>query len=348
MSTTKAAITGWGHYSPARVLTNADLEKLIDTSDVWIRTRTGISERRIAATGETTATMSTLAAQRALDKAGLAAHDLDLIICASTTPDHLLPASACLVQQRLGADRAGAFDLNTACTGFIYGLVVGSQFIQTGTYQRVLVIGAETLSRFVDWHDRNTCILFGDGAAAVVLEASEQDCGILAPVLGSRGDLDYLLTIEAGGCARPASAETIANKGHVVRMRGNDVFKFAVRSMTQAALDSTARAGLTLDELRIVIPHQANYRIISATQEALELPREKVFANVDRHGNTGAASVGIALAEFVDQEPVRPGDNLLLVSFGGGLTWASAIVRWADIDAIRRDREGPIAPAVIA
>ncbi len=337
-----AAITGWGSYTPAKILNNADLAKTVDTSDEWIRTRTGIRERRIAGPGETTASMCALAGQRALERAGLAARDLDLILCATTTPDHLLPATGCLVQHRLGANRAGAFDLNTACTGFIYALVVGSQFIQAGTYQRILVVSGETLSRFTDWKDRNTCILFGDGAAAVVLEATAQDCGVLGPVLGSRGDVDFLLTIEAGGCARPADADTVAGGGHCIKMRGNDVFKFAVRSMTQAALDSVARAGLSLDDMRMVLPHQANLRIISATQEALDLPAEKVFVNVDRYGNTGAASVGLALAEFVDREALRAGDNLLLISFGGGLTWAAAVVRWADLAEFRRQRPLPV------
>ncbi len=339
MPAQNAAITGWGSYIPAKVMSNSELEKLVDTSDDWIRSRTGIKERRIAGPGETTATMSTVAAQRALERAGLAANDLDLVISASTTPDHLLPASACLIQQSLGATRAAAFDLNTACTGFIYALVTGGQFIQAGTYKRVLVVSGETLSRFLDWQDRNTCILFGDGAAAAVLEATDQNAGVMGPVLGSRGDLEHLLVIEAGGCARPASAETVAARDHVIRMRGNDVFRFAVRSMAQASLDSVARAGLTLDDIRMVIPHQANLRIISATQEALDLPREKVFVNVDRYGNTGAASVGLALEEFITEQSVEPGDNLLFISFGGGLTWAATVVRWADIPAIQRSRQ---------
>ena len=202
-----------------------------------------------------------------------------------------------------------------------------------------MIVTGETLSRFLDWEDRNTCILFGDGASAVLLEATEQNAGVFGPVLGSRGDLEHLLVIEAGGCARPATPETVAAGDHLIRMRGNDVFKFAVRSMAQASLDSVARAGLTLDDIRMVIPHQANLRIITATQEALELPREKVFVNVDRYGNTGAASVGLALDEYMAQQPLRPGDNILLISFGGGLTWAAAVVRWADVNAIQRSRQ---------
>ncbi len=335
----QAAISGWGSYLPLKTLTNHDLAKMVDTTDEWIRTRTGVRERRVAGPGETTSSMCLLAAQRALDRAGIAAADLDLVICGTTTPDHLLPSTACLLQQRLGAIRAGAFDLNTACTGFNYALIVGSQFIQAGTYRRVLVASGETLTRFTDWKDRNTCILFGDGAAAVVLEPTTQDAGVLGPVLGSRGDTDRLLTIEAGGSAMPASCETVSAGSHFLRMRGNDVFKFAVRSMAQAALDSIARSGLALEEISVVIPHQANLRIISATQESLGLRREQVVINVDRCGNTGAASVGIALAEYADQTHIRPGDNLLLVAFGGGLTWASCVVRWADLEALRRARD---------
>ena len=271
-------------------------------------------------------------------RARLAAHDLDLIICATTTPDHLLPATSCLIQQRLAADRAAAFDLNAACSGFLYALSVANAFIVSGNSRRVLVVGGETLSRFVDWQDRNTCVLFGDGAAAVVVEATTSGDGILSTVLSSRGDVDQLLYIEAGGSAHPASAETIAANAHVVRMRGNDVFKLAVRCMCQATLQALDRAGLTLDEIHTVIPHQANLRIIHATQEALGLPLEKVFVNVDRYGNTGAASVPLALVEYLDTNSVCPGDNLLLVSFGGGLTSGAIIVRWGDVEKMRRER----------
>jgi 3-oxoacyl-[acyl-carrier-protein] synthase-3 len=335
-----AAITGWGWYSPEKVLTNQELETLVGTSDEWIRTRTGIRERRIAGAGETTGTMCVRAARQALEEAQLSPHDLDLVICATTTPDHLLPATACLIQQELGADRAGAFDLNAACSGFLYGLATGSQFIQAGTCRRVLVVAGETLSRFVNWQDRSTCILFGDGAAAVVLEATTQSAGVLSTVLGSRGDVERMLVIEAGGCAVPASAATVSGNAHTMRMRGNEVFKLAIRSMVQAARDALARAGLTLDDVRAVIPHQANQRILSATCETLGLPPERMFVNVDRHGNTGACSIPIALGEYLQAERlVEPGDNLLMVAFGGGLTWGAAVVRWADIPAVLRERE---------
>ena len=335
---TKAAITGWGCYAPAKILDNNDLTRLIDTTDEWIRSRTGISERRLAGAGETTSTMCTIAAQRALESAGVAAQDIDLVICATTTPDHLLPATGCLIQQRLGASRAAAFDLNAACSGFLYAMTVANSFIVAGTARKVLVIGGETLSRFVDWHDRNTCVLFGDGAGAVVMEATSQDCGVLSTVLSSKGDVEKLLLIEAGGCARPASAETVATNAHVIRMRGNDIFKMAVRSMCQASRQALERAGLTMDDIHMVIPHQANLRIIQATQEALGLPMEKVFVNVERHGNTGAASVPIALVEYVDGKSINPGDNLLMVCFGGGLTWGASVVRWADVEKLKSER----------
>lgn len=333
-----AAITGWGWHSPETVLTNADIEDRVETTDAWIRSRTGIHERRVAGPGETTASMGARAAAQALEEAQLDPRELDLIICATTTPDYLLPATACLIQHQLGAHNAGAFDMNAACSGFLYGLAAGSQFIQAGTCRRVLVVAGETLSRFVNWDDRNTCILFGDGAGAVVLEATTQTAGVLSIVLGSRGDSERLLSIEGGGCARPASAETLAEGAHLIRMRGNEVFKLAVRTMAQAARDALDRARLTLDDIRAIIPHQANSRIITATQEMLGVPPERMFVNIDRHGNTGACSVPIAMGEYLRQSPAEAGDHLLLVAFGGGLTWSAAVLRWADIPAVRRER----------
>jgi 3-oxoacyl-[acyl-carrier-protein] synthase-3 len=329
-----AAITGWGHCLPERVLTNKDLEARVDTTDEWIWTRTGIRERRVAGPGETTSSLCTTAARRALTCAGLPASNLDLVICATTTPDQLLPATGCVVQRRLGADRAGAFDVNAACTGFVYGLAVASQFIQTGTCERVLVVGGETLSRFVNWKDRSTCVLFGDGAGAVVLEATESECGVVSTVLGSRGDAEHLLAIEAGGSARPSTADTVERGEHYVTMRGGDIFRLAVRWMSRAADQALAKAGLAVGDIHTVIAHQANLRILKATREALGLPWERFFINVDRYGNTGAASVPIALSEFAATDSARPGDNLLLATFGGGLTWAAAVVRWADVAAL--------------
>ncbi len=334
----RAAITGWGLYRPSQVLSNHDLEKLVDTNDAWIRTRTGIRERRIAGPGETTSSMATIAARQALQRAELSPRDVDLIICATTTPDQLIPATACLIQHNLDAEHAAAFDLNTACTGFLYALATGSQFIQSGGARRVLVVAGETLSRFLNWEDRTTCILFGDGAAAVVLEATTQDNGVLSTVLGSRGDVEQMLTIEAGGSARPASAETVAEKAHFVRMRGNEVFKLAVRSMAQSAQRALAKAGLTTRDVRTVIPHQANLRILTATQEALGLSDSQTYINIERYGNTGAASIPIALGEFLNGNTIDVGEHLLMVAFGGGLTWGAAVLRWADVQAIKLER----------
>jgi 3-oxoacyl-[acyl-carrier-protein] synthase-3 len=334
-----AAITGWGWYSPAQVLSNHDLGKLVDTDDAWILSRTGIRERRVAGPGETTSTMATIASKQALKEAELSALDIDLVICATTTPDHLVPATACLIQHHIGAHRAAAFDLNTACTGFLYALATGAQFIQGGGAKRVLIATGETLSRFVNFEDRATCILFGDGAAAVVLEATTQPAGVLSTVLGSRGDVDQMLAIEAGGAARPASAQTIADKGHFIRMRGNEIFKIAVRSMAQSAKEALAKAGLVKSDIRTVIPHQANQRILTATQTALGFSTDRMFVNIERYGNTGAASIPIALGEFLQSNPIDVGENLLFVAFGGGLTWGATVLRWADIAAIKRERK---------
>ncbi len=333
-----AAITGWGSYLPERVLRNQELQDTVDSSDEWIRARTGIRERRIAAPAETTSSMCAIAAQRALECSRSSSADIELVICATTTPDHMLPPTACIVQQRIGAEQAGTFDLNAACTGFVHALVVGSQFIQAGTYRRVMVVAGETLSRFVNWNDRSTCILFGDGAGAVVLEATSQPCGIVSSVLGCRADMEHHLAIEAGGCARPASAASIAAGDHFITMRGNEVYKFAVRSMVQATREALTRAALTIADVRMVLPHQANLRILDASQAALDLPSEKLFVNLDRYGNTGAASVAIALSEFLTTTAVEAGDNLLLVAFGGGLTWASAALRCADVKAVIAQR----------
>jgi 3-oxoacyl-[acyl-carrier-protein] synthase-3 len=322
-----ATITGWGRYLPATVRANRDLEATVATSDAWIRSRTGIRERRVAAASETTSSLAVQAGRQALTTAGVRADSLDLVICATTTPDQLIPATACMVQHELGAVRAGAFDLNTACTGFLYALTTAVQYIEAGMCRRVLVVAGETLSRFLNWQDRTTCVLFGDGAGAVVLEAVEQDAPSLTCLLGCQGDADRLLAIPAGGSARPASAGTVAAGDHFVQMRGNDLFKFAVRRMSQAAKDVLAKANVPLAAVHQIIPHQANLRIIEATMDALGVPMERVFLNLDRYGNTGAASVAIALAEYLDANTVPPDKHLLLVAFGGGLTWAAAVVR---------------------
>jgi 3-oxoacyl-[acyl-carrier-protein] synthase III len=339
----RAAITGWGWYSPHQVLTNHKLAERIDTDDAWVRSRTGISQRHVAGPGETSATMGEAAARQALAQAQLSAGELDLVLCATTTPDYLLPATGCLIQQHLGARRAAALDVNAACSGFIYGLAIGSQFIQAGTYRRVLVVAGETLSRFVNWDDRGTCILFGDGAAAVVLEATTQSAGVLSTVLGSQGDVERMLVIEAGGSARPASAETVAENAHTIRMRGNEVFRLAVRNMAHAAREALDLAGVELRDVAAILPHQANQRIITATQALLGARNEQIVVNIDRHGNTGAASVPIALAEYLQENPAAVGDHFLMMAFGGGLTWGAAVLRWADIPAVRRERlAGPL------
>ncbi len=341
-----AAITGWGHCLPDRVVSNKDLESRIDTTDEWIWTRTGIRERRVAGPGETTASLCTAAARRALACANLPAAALELVICATTTPDHLLPNTGSVIQQRLGAVQAGAFDVNAACTGFVYALAIAAQFIRTGTLERVLVVAGETLSRFTNWDDRSTCVLFGDAAGAVVLEATDAACGVMSSVLGSRGDVGHMLAIEAGGSARPSSAETLARGEHFITMRGGDVFRLAVRSMSRSAAEALTKAGVCGPDVRAVIAHQANVRILRSTQESLGLPWEKFVVNLDRYGNTGAASVPLALSEFLSAGDVRPGDNLLLTTFGGGLTWASAVVRWADVAAVIARRDAQRGPAL--
>jgi 3-oxoacyl-[acyl-carrier-protein] synthase-3 len=329
-----AAITGWGFYVPEKVVTNRDLEKLVDTTDEWIRTRTGIRERRVAAPGEATASMCAAAARRALEQAELDPAEVDLVICASTTHDRLMPATGCLVQQQIGAARAGAFDVNAACSGFLYALVVGTQCIRAGACERVVVAAGETLSRFLDWKDRATCVLFGDGAGAVVLEAAGQECGVLGSVLRSDGDVRGLLTIGAGGSADPATEETVRRGDHLVRMRGTEVFKVAVRRMAQAAEGALAQAGLDAGQVRKVIAHQANERIVRAVQSTLGLPDGQMFVNVGNYGNTASASIPIGLCEYLATEGANPGDHLLMAAFGGGLAWGAAVVRWAPVRAL--------------
>ncbi len=326
-----AIITGWGASCPPRVLTNRELESMVATNDEWIVSRTGIRERRIAGPSETSVSLGLKAAVLALAKARVKAADLDLIIFATTTPDYLVPASGCLLQQKIGAERAAAFDLNAACSGFLYGLSIGNQFIKTGAARKVLIVCAEVLSRFVNWADRTTCILFGDGAAAVVLEATEQNAGLLSSVLGSRGDVEKMLVIEGGAGAKPATAETVLALDHTIHMRGNEVFKLAVRNMVQSAREALARVNLTLDDIKAIIPHQANLRILKATQESLGFPASKMFVNLDRYGNTGAASIPIALCEYLDETPAAAGDQFLFAAFGGGLTWGAVVLRWADL-----------------
>ncbi|MFQ6101608.1 MAG: beta-ketoacyl-ACP synthase III [Anaerolineae bacterium] len=327
--TTHAHIVGWGMYVPPRVLTNDDLAQMVDTSDEWIRARTGIAERHIADDSETTASMAIKAAQQALQVAGLEPSQLDLIIVATATPDYSFPATACLVQDALGATRAGAFDLAAGCTGFVYGLSVAANLILVGAYESILVIGAETLSRITDWNDRATCVLFSDGAGAVVLQANGADGGVLSSVLGADGSGGDLLNLPAGGSRDPASHRTVDEGLHYIKMRGREVFRFAVRTMPAATRQVLERAGLTISDLNLLIPHQANQRIIESSAKALGLPPEAVFSNVAWYGNTSAASIPIALCEAVEQGRIQQNDLMVCVGFGAGLTWAAAAVRWS-------------------
>ncbi len=323
-----AAITGWGSAVPEKVLTNADLEKMVDTSDEWITTRTGIRERHILSPGESTSTLAIAASRKALEQAGVSPWQVDLIICCTASPDFLFPATACLVQHEIGAENAGAFDLEAGCSGFIYGLSVGTQFIETGAYKTVLVVGAEALSRFVDWQDRATCILFADGAGAVLLQASDQKSGLLSFVLGSHGVGADLIKLPAGGAALPASEQTLADRAHFIKMNGQEVYRFAVRIMGDSAVEAIEKAGLTNDDISLFIPHQANLRIINSVAERIRLDTEKVFINIDKYGNTSAASIPIALCEAIEQGRVKPGNNLLFLAFGAGLTSGAAVVKW--------------------
>jgi len=324
-----AEIAGWGKYLPSRVLSNFDLEKMVDTSDEWIRTRSGISERRLVAEGEATSHMATRAAQEALERAGISPADLDLIIVATITPDYpSFPATAPLVQHMLGAEGCGAFDLVAGCSGFVYGLVTGTQFIQSGACRNVLVIGAESLSRVLDWTDRTTCVLFGDAAGAVVLRATDRPGGLLSYVLGSDGSGAESLYIPSGGTRSPATHETVDRRQHYIKMNGREVFKFASRILPLAFHQAVEKAGVQPEDVDLLIPHQANIRIIQSARDNLLIDRDSVYVNVDRYGNTSAASIPVALCEAIGEGRLQPGALLGLVAFGAGLTWASALWRW--------------------
>ncbi|HXG05411.1 MAG TPA: beta-ketoacyl-ACP synthase III [Candidatus Binatia bacterium] len=324
----RARIVGMGAYAPKRVLTNADLERMVDTSDEWIVQRTGIRERHLADENEATSDLAVRAAQQALERAGLVPEDIDLIVVGTTTPDMFFPTVGNLVQHRLGCRRAGSMDVLAACAGSIYSLAIGSQFIQTGKYRRVLCIGAETLSRITDFTDRGTCILLADAAGAAVLEAGDGDRGLIDADLYSDGQYWDLLYMPGGGSRQPATRESVEARLHYARMKGNEVFKVAVRMFVECAETILGRHGLTADDVDLFIPHQANLRIIEAAAKRVGLPMEKVFVNVDRYGNTGAASVYVALEEAVTAGRVRRGDLLLLAAFGGGFAWGAALIRW--------------------
>jgi len=323
-----AHITGWGMYVPELVLTNDDIAKLVDTNDEWIRDRTGIRERHIARENEFPSTLAVEASIKALQVANLAPTELDLIICASSSPEYIFPATACIIQDQIGATKAGAFDLSAACTGFIYATNMATQAIRSGSIKNALVIGTETLSRFVDWTDRNTCILFGDGAGAFVLQASEKPGGVLSAVMHSDGSGADSLTLLGGGSRHPATEATIHEGKHFVQMDGKEVFRFATRVMGRATLEALEMAGLTTDDVKCIIPHQANYRIVETAAKYLKLPMDKFVVNVDRYGNTSTASIPIATVEAVQNEQVMPGDKVVFVGFGAGLTWGAIVVEW--------------------
>jgi len=322
-------IIGTGSYLPERVLTNADLEKMVDTSDEWIRTRTGIRERRIAADGEATSDMATAAALRALEEAKLTAEDLDMIVVATVTPDMPFPATACFVQDRIGARKAFCFDLEAACSGFLYGVETARRFIECGAIRTALVIGAEKLSCVTDWADRSTCVLFGDGAGAAVLSAGNHGRGIIATMLGSDGGLTGLLNIPGGGSRFPATAQSIDRRLHFMKMTGNEVFKHAVRCMCDAGTRVLEQSGMTIDDVACVIPHQANMRIIRAIARRFgHHCMKKFYVNLERVGNMSAASVPVALDEAVREGVIKNGDVVLFIVFGGGFTWGAALMEW--------------------
>ncbi|MFQ5571115.1 MAG: beta-ketoacyl-ACP synthase III [Rhodothermales bacterium] len=324
MKTRYANIVGWGKYVPERVVTNDDLAQIVDTSDEWIQARSGIRERRFAGEEDHTSTMSTAAARTALERAGLTAANLDLIIVGTSSPDYLTPPVSSQIQDALGAT-CGAFQMTVGCTGFVYALVTAQQFIATGACDNVLVIGAELISRWLNYEDRATCVLFGDGAAAVVMQATEEPCGVLGHVLGSDGAGAEHIIVPSGGVTIPPTHEAIDQGLTAIHMNGREVFKFATRIMGKALNEALDRAGLTTDDIDLFIPHQANARIIEYAAQQAHLPPEKVFVNVHRYGNTSAASVPLALCEALDEGRIKPGDTLALVAFGAGLTWASAI-----------------------
>lgn len=323
-----AHITGWGMSAPETIMTNDDIAKLVDTNDQWIRERTGIHQRHIANEHQFPSTLAVEAAVKALTVANLRPTDLDLIICSTSTPEYIFPATACLVQDQLGATKAGAFDLLAACSGFIYALNMGAQAIRSGSIKSALIIGTETLSRFVNWKDRGTCILFGDGAGAFVLQASDQPGGVLSAVMHSDGSGADLLTIRGGGSHFPATEASIHEGKHYIQMDGNEVFRFATRVMASATLEALDAAGLKMDDIRWIIPHQANIRIIQAAARGLKLPMDRFIVNVQDYGNTSTASIPIAMVEAIEKGQIKNGDKLVMVGFGAGLTWGALAAEW--------------------
>ena len=325
---TNALITGWGMYAPSRVMTNHDLEKLVDTSDEWIVSRTGIRERRIAADDETTTTLSVHAARDALAVAGMSPDELDLVIVGTCSPDYYMPATAVLVAHELGATRAAGFDLMAACSGFVFSLATATAYVRSGMYRNVLVIGVELLSRFLDYTDRNTCVLFGDGAGAVIVSASDAPGGLMGLDMYSDGSGKEGIIFPAGGSACPTTPKTVAEGGHFVHMAGKEVYRYATRQLAESAKSALRDAGLKVDDVDQFLFHQANLRIIESVQNAVGIPPEKTYLNIEKYGNTSAASVPMALVEAVADGRIQPGDRLLMVAFGAGYTAGAAVVEW--------------------
>ena len=324
-----AFILGTGRAIPSRVLTNRDLEKMVDTSDEWITLRTGIKERRLVDEGESNSQLAISASQKALERAGVSPEELDLIIVATLTPDYLMPSVAVLVQQALGAKRAGAFDLSATCSGFLYGLSIADKFVREDPKRKILVIGSEVLSHKTNWEDRTTCVLFGDGAGAVVVTGSlDGKRGVLSTHLHADGSLWHLLTLKGGGSLYPPFDPRLPREEYYIRMQGREVFKQAVRAMESVTLEALETGGLRPEEITLFIPHQANIRIIEFLRERLGLPKERVFVNIHKYGNTSAASIPMALDEAVEEGRLCPGDPVLMVAFGGGFTWAAVLMRW--------------------
>jgi len=339
-----AHVTGWGRYVPAQILSNKDLERLVDTNDEWIVSRTGIRERRVAAADETTASMAAVAGLRAIRTAGLEPDEIDLILLATLTPDYWMPSTAALVKEAIGNTRAAAMDVSAACSGFVYAFATAQAWVTSGLAKHVLVIGAELLTRFLDYTDRGTCILFGDGAGAVVLSASDQPGGSLGIELTTEPQGAYMIWLPAGGAKSPPSAETIARGEHFIRMEGKETYRFATRTLASTALESIRRSGLQPGDIDLFIPHQANIRIIEAVAKGLDLPMSKMYVNLDRYGNTSAASVPIALAEAVNEGHVEVGDHVCMVAFGAGFTSGAVTIEWTADPARGRKADAEVGP----
>lgn len=326
-----SGIIATGSYVPEKVLSNFYFEQILDTDDAWIKARTGIEERRIADDNTATSDISTKAALEALGKSGLSAEDLDMIIVATITPDMLFPATACIVQKNIGAVNAAAFDIEVACSGFLYALTIADQFIKTGFYKNILVIGAETISKILDYTDRNTCLLFGDGAGAAIVSAVEEGYGILSSHLGSDGEGGHLLNCPGGGSRNPTSLKSIEDRLHYLKMDGGEVFKFAIKIFGEATEKVLEKSGLKIADVDHIIPHQANIRILDSSAKRLKISREKIFSNVNKYGNTSAASIAIALDEANKQQLLKDDDVIVFVAFGAGLTWASMVMKWKNV-----------------